>query len=177
MRNVPTIVTRLGMVLGLGVLAAAVGCEPVDDGAATRNKGWDGVLSDSVLPGDRPVYNTIEEDPMDVSMDGCKKTTDDAHAILKANCAQCHGPTGAVGLPPWNYVLDDTMMKNTTWMRQDQPAIPFLKPGDPANSAIFLRAALLQNMPPKQLEVSDAFYPRITYSDASVLQDWITNCM
>jgi hypothetical protein len=178
MRNVSTIVSGLGMVLGLGLLAAAVGCEPVDDGAATRNKGWNGVLSDSVLPSDRPVYNSIEEDPMDVSMDGCAKTTNDAHAILKANCAQCHGPTGApVGLPPWNFVLDDMTMKSMTWMRQDQPAIPFLKPGDPANSAIFLRAALLRNMPPVQFDVGQPFYPRVTFSDSSVLEQWITNCM
>jgi hypothetical protein len=177
MRNVSTIVSGLGMVLGLGLLAAAVGCEPVDDGAATRNVGWNKVLTDNVLPGDRPVYNTIEEDPMDVSMDPCTKTTNDAHAILKANCAQCHGPMGAVGLPPWNYVLDDDQMKKNTWIRQDQPAIPFLKPGDPANSAIFLRAALLRNMPPVQGDLNQPFYPRVSYSEASVLQDWITNCM
>jgi hypothetical protein len=177
MRNVSTIVARLGMVLGFGLLAAAVGCEPVDDGAATRTKGWDGVLTDNVLPGDRPVYNSIEEDPMDVSMDGCGKTINDAHAILKAACAQCHGPGGNQGLPPWDYVLNDDMMKATQWMRQDQPSIPFLKPGDPANSAIYLRAVLLQNMPPKQLDLSQTFFPRVNYSEASVLEQWITNCM
>jgi hypothetical protein len=40
-----------------------------------------------------------------------------------------------------------------------------------------LRAVLQQSMPPKMLEVSDAFYARVSFSDASVLQDWITNCM
>jgi len=177
MRNVSRIVAHLGMVLGFGLLATALGCEPVDDAAATRNKGWDGVLTDNVLPGDRPVYNTIEEDPMDVSADGCEKTTNDAHKILETNCAQCHGPMGAVGLPPWDFVLDDAKMKIETWKRQDQPAIPFLKPGDPANSAIFLRAALLRNMPPLQTDVGQMFYPRVTYSEASVLQEWITTCM
>jgi hypothetical protein len=159
------------------LVAGAVGCEPVDDGAATRNKGWNGELSDNVLDNDRPVFNTIEEDPADVSADGCKKTTRDAHTILMGQCASCHDGPAAQGLPPWNFVLDDQKMMTETWLRQDAPPVPFLKPGDPDNSAIFIRAANKRDMPPIYTDLSIPTAPRVTYSEASVLRQWISHCM
>jgi len=160
----------------LGLLMAVAGCEPVDDAAATRNKGWDGVLTDNVLDSDRGVFIDTDE-TMDVG-DGCKKTELDAHAILENQCASCHGsPDTAVGLPPWDFVLDDEKMKTQTWKREGQPAIPFIDVGNPSNSAIFLRAVMKRDMPPLQLDLSQPYYDRVTLSGASVLEQWISKCM
>src|SRR6185503_17749827 len=78
-------------VIGAVCWVATVGCEPVDDGAATRNKGWDPEvdgLSNVVLDGNRGVFIDTGE-TVDV-MDGCAKTTLDAMKILQDNCASCH---------------------------------------------------------------------------------------
>ena len=163
--------------LGVGFLITLAGCEPVDDGAATRNKGWDGKLTDNVVPGDRDVFIDTGE-TMTVA-DGCAKTELDAHAILRDQCATCHGDAAtARGLPPWGFVLDDAMMKSMSWDRgPGQPAIPFIDVGHPQNSAIFIRAAIARDMPPIQRDPNEQFYERVTLSGASVLQQWITNCM
>jgi hypothetical protein len=164
--------------LGVSLLVAAAGCEPVDDGAATRAKGWDPVqdgLSDVVLPGARDVF--VDTDETMTVADGCAKTTLDAHKILQTQCASCHGDEATKqGLPAWGFILDDARMKTETWTRQNQPPIPFLKAGDADNSAIFLRAAINRDMPPiYDLGVDTA--PRVTFSQASVLREWITHCM
>jgi hypothetical protein len=163
--------------LGLGLLLiAAAGCEPVDDGSTSRAKGWDGVLTDNVLPGDREVFTNTDE--TDTVANGCAKTTDDAHKILQDQCAACHGdPATASGLPPWDFVLDDAKMKTEKWVREGQPSIPFIDVGHPQTSAIFIRAAIARDMPPVQRDPSQAYYERVTLSGASVLQQWITNCM
>jgi hypothetical protein len=160
----------------LGLLIAAIGCEPVDDGAATRNKGWDGVLTDHVLNSDRGVFTDTDE-TIDV-VDGCAKTEMDAHNILAGMCADCHGTEKtAQGLPPWNFVLDLDKMKSMTWNREGQSPIPFVDVGKPLNSAIYLRAGISRDMPPKQTDVNQPYYDRVTLSQASVLYQWIANCM
>jgi hypothetical protein len=162
--------------LGVGLLVTLAGCEPVDDGAATRNKGWDQVLTDHVVPGDRDIFTDTDE-TMTVA-DGCAKTQLDAHAILKDQCASCHGdPNAARGLPPWGFVLDDAMMKSETWKQQGAAPIPFIDVGHPKNSAIFIRAAISRDMPPVQRDPNEQFFERVTLSGASVLEQWITNCM
>jgi len=160
--------------LGLGFLIASVGCEPVDDGASTRNKGWDGVLTDHVLPSDRGVFIDVNE--TETVADGCAKTEMDALKVLQDNCAGCHAKPYSTGLPPFDFILEPEKLKMATWPREGQAAMPFVKPGDAAGSAIYLRAAINQTMPP----VYDASLPtpaRVTYSGASVLYQWITHCM
>jgi hypothetical protein len=160
----------------LGLLIAVAGCEPVDDGAATRAKGWDGVLTNNVLDTDRGVFTDTDE-TIDVG-DGCVKTEMDAHEILAGQCANCHGSDNTPqGLPPWDFVLDLDRMKRETWTREGQPAIPFVSVGKPLNSAIYLRAAINRDMPPKQGDVGQPYYDRVTLSQASVLYQWIANCM
>jgi hypothetical protein len=163
----------------------ALGCEPVDDGAATRAKGWDGVLTDSVLPSDRPVYNTIDEDPMDVSADGCEKTASDAMKILEDNCASCHDKgtpapdvLGCSGTTTFDFVLDPMKMQAQSWTRTGgQPPIKYLTAGDADASAIFLRAVIVRDMPPLQLCLEGGFYSRLDYSAVSVLRQWIDVCL
>jgi hypothetical protein len=162
--------------LGLGFLVAATaGCEPVDDGAATRNEGWNHQLSDHVLPTDRPVYTNVDE--TETVADGCTKTRADAINILERYCADCHSTNGyAQGLPPWDFVLDPERMKNESWTREGQAPIPFLKVGAPQSSAIYIRAVMQRSMPP----IYDLSVPpldRVTYSEGSVLYQWIARCM
>ncbi|HET6148698.1 MAG TPA: hypothetical protein VFH68_14275 [Polyangia bacterium] len=161
--------------LGFGLLIAMAGCEPVDDGASTRAKGWDGVLTDNVVPGDRDVF--IDTDETMTVADGCAKTEIDALKVLGDYCASCHGdPATAQGLPPWDYVLKPEQMKTATWMREGQPPIKFLDVGKPETSAIYMRAAMSRDMPPTY-DVGVKSPPKITYSGASVLREWIANCM
>jgi hypothetical protein len=108
----------------------------------------------------------------------CDQTCRDATRILWKNCAHCHGdPATAVGLPPWSFVTDPQQLTTQSWLRQAQPAIRFVLPGDPAKSAIYLRAVIRKDMPPIQRDPSSPFYPRVSDSDGQVLHDWIARCM
>lgn len=162
--------------VGLAALAVLSSCEKVDDGAATRAKGWDGVtLSTHIEDGDREVFTDTDETM--VVDDGCAKTELDAHNILEANCKSCHGIGAAsMGVPRFDFVMDDTQLMMKTWTREGAMPIRFLIPGDADNSAIYQRAVMNRDMPPLQADPQQPFYPRITYSQASVLHEWITNC-
>jgi len=161
---------------GLAALAVLASCEKVDDGAATRAQGWDGVtLSTVIEDGDREVFTDIDETMP--AADGCAKTALDAHEILQAHCALCHGIGAASsGVPRFDFVMDDDQLKVKTWERMGQTALRFLVPGDPDNSVIYQRAAMARDMPPVQADPQQPFYPRISYSQASVLREWILNC-
>lgn len=158
--------------LGLGLLVAMAGCEPVDDGAATRNTGWNGTLTDHVIDGDRPVFTDIDETV--TVADGCAKTTEDAHKILKDQCAMCHGDAATAHV--WGFVLDDAMMKTAT-LTTGTPPIHYIDVGHPQTSGIFVRAAIARDMPPVQRDPNEAYYDRVSLSGASVLQQWIAHCM
>jgi hypothetical protein len=162
--------------LGLAALAVLSSCEKVDDGASSRATGWDGSLSTVIQPGPREVFVTIEEtDKVDTP---CDKTQMDAHAILQKNCAFCHNiGEASQGVPPFDFVMNDDLLKVKTWPRQGQTTpLRFLIPGDPDNSVIFERAAMKRDMPPVQADPQQPLYERITYSEASVLREWILNC-
>jgi hypothetical protein len=155
---------------------AATGCEPVDDGAATRAKGWDQVLTDHVVPHDRDVFTDVDE-TMSVA-DGCAKTELDAHDILKAQCASCHDQASPDQAPgTFDFVLDDAKMKAQTWTRPGGgTAMKYLSVGKPDQSAIFLRAGVTRDMPPPATG-SDPYLPPVTFSGVSVLRQWIEVCM
>lgn len=161
---------------GLAALAVLSSCEKVDDGAATRAQGWDGVtLSTVIEDGDREVFTDIDESMP--AANGCEKTALDAHAILQEHCAACHGIGAAsMGVPRFDFVMDDDQLKAKTWERMGQPALRFLVPGDPDNSVVYQRAAMARDMPPVQGDPQQPYYPRVTYSQSSVLREWILNC-
>ena len=160
---------------GLAALVVLSSCEKVDDGAATRAQGWDGVLTTKIEDGPREVFTDIEETMPAASP--CAKTAADAHAILKANCGICHDIGAASsGVPRFDFVMDDEQLKVKTWERMGQAAERFLIPGDPNKSVIYERAAISRNMPPVQGDPQQPYYPRVTYSEASVLREWILNC-
>lgn len=161
---------------GLAALAVLSSCEKVDDGAATRAQGWDGVtLSTVIEPGDREVFTDIDETmPADSA---CAKTELDAHGILQEHCGACHAIGAAsMGVPRFDFVMDDDQLKAKSWTREGSAPIRFLVPGDADNSAIYQRAVMNRDMPPLQADPQQPFYPRITYSQGSVLREWITNC-
>ncbi len=161
---------------GLAALAVLSSCEKVDDGASTRAQGWDGVtLSTVIEDGDREVFTDIEETMPAASP--CEKTAADAHAILMKNCAFCHGIGAASsGVPRFDFVMDDDQLKAKSWTREGATPIRFLIPGDPDNSAIYQRAVMNRDMPPPYADPQQPNYPRITYSQGSVLREWILNC-
>lgn len=173
--------------LGTVWLLALAGCEPVDDGAATRAQDWNGVLSDNVVPGDRGVFVDVDE-TMTVK-DGCAKTTLDAMQILKDNCASCHDEQTRAQAPPsegcdsmgpaatFGFVLNPAKMRTETWYRNGTASLRYLVAGHANESAIYLRAVIDRNMPPLISCPESPFYPRINFSAGSVLQQWIDVCM
>jgi hypothetical protein len=183
------------------VFAAAFGTscmEKVDDGASTRAQDYDPITegsSDQVLPGDRDVFIDVDES-MPVES-GCAKTewdlfhfgdgeeakapserTPALNGILVNRCAGCHDIGGASsGATPFSFALDRQKLVMTIWHRQQGDA-RFVVPGNPDESQIFLRAAMKQDMPPIY-DIAAGAKPleRLTFSEASVMRDWITNCL
>jgi hypothetical protein len=151
---------------------AMLGCEPVDDGAATRAKGWDpevDPLSDVVLDGDRGVFTDTDE-TNDV-MDGCVKTELDAKQILKDSCASCHDAASPDQDPAtFDFVLDVPKMKTTMWTPDGGSPMRYIDVGKPESSAIFLRAGILRDMPVAKSDL-------VTLSGVSVLHYWIGTCL
>jgi hypothetical protein len=155
---------------------AMAGCEPVDDGAATRNTGWDGkTLTDHVLTGDREVF--LDTDETVTVADGCAKTVIDAKKILSDNCGSCHDAGAASqGQPTFDFLMDDTQLKTQMWTRQGT-VWHFVVPGQPDQSAVFFRAGVDQDMPPVYSDPTIPTKPRVTFSAISVLRQWIEKCM
>ena len=168
-------------------LMAAAGCEPVDDGAANRAKGWDNVLTDHVLDHDREVFTNTDETM--IVADGCAKTEIDALQILKDNCASCHDEATRATAPAiescqqgptatFNFVLNPAKMKAEMWTPAGQQTpMRYLAVGDADASAIFDRAASKRDMPPVQTCPEIPYYERVTFSAASVLRQWIEVCL
>jgi hypothetical protein len=157
-------------------LLAIAGCEPVDSGAATRTKGWDGVLTDNVLDGDRPVFLDIDESVE--GADPCAKDEQDVVDLLTRHCASCHDQGAASsGVPRFDFVLDLEKLQTEPFPRQGQPDQHFVLPGDPDNSLIYIRAATLRNMPPLYHNIAMEDPPRVSFSEASVLREWIEKCL
>ena len=159
-------------IFGASSFLAMAACEPVDDGAATRARGWDPEkdgLSNVVLDHDRDVFVDIDE-TMSVA-DGCAKTTLDATQLLQDKCASCHDQTAPAQTPPtFNFVTDVAKMKSSMWTPAGGTAMRYITVGKPEESAIFLRAGSNRDMPPTAAD-------RLTYSAVSVLHYWIENCL
>jgi len=160
------------------LLAAACSLEPTDDGSTSRTPSWDGVLSTVILTGERPAYTNIDEtESVD---DPCMKVVSDAHTVLQNHCSMCHnaGPA-SLGNPPFDFIMNEAKLASSTWDREGEAAGTgprFVTPGDPDNSLIYTRAVMARNMPPLQGDPSQPYYPRVNYSEGSVLFEWIANC-
>ena len=171
---------RIPLLLVVGAAFATISCfEPSDDGSTNRYPGWNGELSTVLLPGDRPIELTVDEDS-EVVDDPCAKTEADAHKFLETRCGSCHDAAqgGRQGIGPiFDFVMNDDMLKAETWNRQDGQKLRFLIPGDVDNSLIYIRPIVEHSMPPPQRDPSQPETIPATYSDGSVLREWINNCM
>jgi hypothetical protein len=75
---------------------------------------------------------------------------------------------------PLNFVLDDGMLTNPGVV-STKYGKRYVIPGDPDNSLVYLRAAIVQDMPPGASDVRNTA-PPVTVSDESVLRQWILTC-
>jgi hypothetical protein len=136
-------------------------------------------LSTVIDPSDRKVFTDTDET---ITVDtGCDKTIEDAHKVIDTHCAMCHAVGAAsLGNPPFGFIKDEAQLIAKTWDREGQATGTgprFLTPGDPMNSLIYTRAAVARDMPPLQLSLDQPFYERVTFSEGSVLREWIEKCM
>ena len=126
-----------------------------------------------------PSADPIALSPTDAATasDPCDKTRQDKTQILTAFCARCHSGAAPVGLPPWDFVLDDQKLVTETWVRAGQPAERFVIPGDPDHSALYQRMAVAQDMPPQPTDLGTAPNPKPSAADGTVIREWILNCL
>lgn len=186
---------RLPMLLVVSAAFTPSCFEPVDDQSTMRAQGWDGVSTDNVLPADREVFIDVDESV--VADSPCAKTEWDLfhfgdgqeglspadrdpaqNGILVNHCAACHAIGGASqGATPFSFVLDAQEMVNTLWHRLGGDA-RFIVPGNPDESQVYYRAVTKQDMPPIYDAATGAKpLDRMSYSEASVLREWIVNCL
>jgi hypothetical protein len=171
----------LSSVLMLSVPLVAGSCiQPVDPnatkdvaGATTRPENF--TPKTTIDPTDRPIQLAPENEDM-VTADPCEKTKADKDEILRVYCAGCHQSPGSSGQPLFDFILDDTRLLTATIPRDGAPPQPFISPGNPAQSLLYVRVAA-RSMPPQSMMIGVAGSPSPTLSDISVLADWITNCV
>lgn len=104
----------------------------------------------------------------------CDKVRMDAHEIRQRVCAGCHEGPSAQGAP-LKFILEDDRLINAKSTSTSNAGKTYIVPGDPDNSLIYKRAALIQDMPPGTTDVRNPT-TSLTVSDFSVLRSWIKNC-
>jgi hypothetical protein len=151
--------------------------QPVNDNASTPPPPVDpnAQPTTTILPTALPIGLNADDEGQTTD-DPCVKTRQDKTEILTAFCAPCHSGATALGLPPWNFVLDDDKLVTEVWVREGQPPQRFVIPGDPDHSAIYVRAAIVGDMPPQPTDLGTPRNPRPSLSDLSVLREWIMHC-
>jgi len=160
------------------VLLGPACVQPVQDGAWTPTAPPNPApqLTTDIEPSALPIGTNIDDDTQTTD-DPCVKTRQDKTEILTAYCARCHSGATAVGLPPWDFVLDDQKLVSEQWIREGQPAQRFAIPGDPEHSAIYVRLAIVGDMPPQPTDLGTPRNPQPSLSDVSVLREWIMHCL
>jgi hypothetical protein len=103
----------------------------------------------------------------------CAKVTQDTADILKRKCVGCH--EGAANAPgaPLTFITDPKLL-TTTPSSSKFGGQPYIKPGDPEASLIYMRAVIKKDMP-LQSPLSPPTY--LTVSESSVLRQWIVTCV
>jgi hypothetical protein len=82
-------------------------------------------------------------------LDACPQTNQQASNLLNSRCSQCHSSADGWGLP-------------------------YLSPGDPDHSLVYLRAVTMCDMPPS---IAGEPPEILSASEGALLRDWITNCL
>ena len=120
-----------------------------------------------------PIAKTTDKngDPTSTAANGCEKSEFDSQAIRTLVCKGCHEGDGALGAP-LTHILEDDQLINTMANQAAFPGWKYIVPGDPENSLVYHRAAVVQDMPRKGTDVTNANVA-LTISDMSVLRAWI----
>ncbi len=115
-------------------------------------------------------------DPVgDTTTDPCVKTLSDASAVLNRACKGCHEAATAEGKAlgsPLDHILNSDAIVNTMSTSGAFPGWKYIVPGDPENSLIYHRVAVVQDMP-KQAPDATSTTLKVTISEMSVLRAWI----
>lgn len=101
----------------------------------------------------------------------CDKVLADSIEIRKRTCEKCHEGDGSLGAP-LNHILDDDQMIGVMADPSSFPGWKYIVPGDPENSLVYHRAAVIQDMPRKGSDVT-IVNAGLSISDMSVLHAWI----
>lgn len=188
-QNFPSSFARSGMwLLSLALLGS---CQPVDSNASSdletakkNNRPENFTPMTTIEPTDPDIRLITEEDtdagvlPSAVTTDPCVKTKQDKDQILSAYCGSCHdkGQTQSPqGIPPFGFLLEENTLISTTVPRQNDTPQPFVMPGSPAQSLLYIRVAS-GTMPPATTMLGGKKYPAPSISDVAVLAEWITHC-
>lgn len=160
--------------------ALANGClHEINDQASRGSRGGamgGGELITQIVPSTNPIALDVMDDSS-TTTDACEKTRRDKTEILTAYCASCHSGTAAVGLPPWNFVLDEKRLVSEVWTREGQPAQRFVIPGDPDHSALYQRMGIAGDMPPQPTDLGTHRNPTPSAADISIIREWILHCL
>ena len=114
-------------------------------------------------------------DPIDTTTDPCVKTKQDAADIRKRACQGCHEAPTAEGKAlgdPLDHVLNDDSIINVASTTPSFSGWKYVIPGDPENSLIYHRVAVVQDMP-KQATDATSTTLTVSISEMSVLRAWI----
>ena len=163
---------------GLFVLTCGAGCmQPVNTGSTAGGGARDPNATPSTViePSQLPIGTDITDEAKTTD-DPCVKTRADKTEILKAYCASCHSGPTAFGLPKFDFVLDDAALISREWIREGQPAQRFVIPGDPSNSVLYTRVAVIGDMPAQPSDLATPRNPAPSLSDIGILYEWIAHC-
>jgi hypothetical protein len=116
-----------------------------------------------------------EGDPIDETTNPCDKVKHDALAVRTTNCAGCHDGPSAPG-SPLTFILDDNSLATMTSSSNNYMGQRYVVPGNPEGSLLYKRAVIVRDMPPAPSDIRN-MSNQITISDASILREWILNCM
>ena len=151
---------------GLFVLTAGAGCmQPINTRATAGGGARDpnATPTTAIEPSQLPIGTDITDESKTTD-DPCVKTRSDKTEVLKAYCASCH------------FVLDDAALISREWIREGQPAQRFVIPGDPDNSVLYTRVAIIGDMPAQPSDLATPRSPAPSLSDISILHEWIAHC-
>src|SRR5215471_18342958 len=154
---------RLPIVLALGASSAVPACfiEKLNAGAASGGGGTPMETPDG--GSGAPFAVNLMTPPIGLQANAageitataasaCDKVVSDAHDIRQRICARCHEGPSAQGAP-LTFILEDDMIINGKSTSTNNAGKTYIIPGDPDDSLIYRRAAIIQDMPPGTTDV------------------------
>jgi hypothetical protein len=177
--------TRAPLLLALGTLAVTGCLQKLDAGASsgttpiTETDGGGIGAPFQIIETTPPI--AIKSDPNTgdpvgpTTDDPCVKVIQDSVDIRTHACGLCHEastPTGTALGSPLNHILENDSVVGVMANQASFPGWKYIVPGDPENSLIYHRAAVVQDMP-KVVSDPTMQSPHLSISEMSVLRQWI----